>query len=830
MRFEQSNVVPVSPPPACLDTVMTSASPPPQPHHPMAYHPFLQQRPTDFSVSSLLTAPSTTPPGADSAGSEPRDGREAGGVSNGRPESSSSTTHLASPQTSPGAPGLPLSPLAGRPAGPAGHTPHGMPPYNFLAALAANGSPPCYPFLPRLPHAPPNGMQHNGLPPGHPYPLADDVVLAAAIAAHYHGHHPAMVPRPMRPIPLEDDGVVDDPKVTLESKELWDKFHKLGTEMVITKSGRQIFPQMKFRLTGLDPKSKYILLLDIVAKDDYRYKFHNSRWLVAGKADPEMPKRMYIHPDSPCTGETWMQKLVSFHKLKLTNNISDKHGFTILNSMHKYQPRFHLVRGSDVSALAYKLFRTYVFEETAFVAVTAYQNEKITQLKIDNNPFAKGFRDTGAGKREKKQAMLAAQRQTDDHKSTPSRPESSASSQPSSGGAPYTPTSSRQRDRDVGSSPPASHHTSRSDRDDDEKMNVDVVGCGPDSLLGYSFAHRPFLGGPGHPPSESVVEEAMRVRIDQITLAQKHHLYDAKHGEDGDSDRDGSESSAESHCESEPGERATAFQPIARSPDKPSGEPGGLSSLDNPTPRMSMGPPIQPPPQLFPYLYPPSLYGGAAAAFQTPSPLSLFGPGGAAGAGMNPGLLFNAQLAMAAQHFGHYPHLGQPGGALQHQLKAAAALANNHRFSPYQLAPPVAPPVTSPSGGGAPYHGAVSVGAESPTGSAFETVTPRSACGSPPTRSPPQVSPSLPLKRPASRELPSAPPASRSKQSTPPPPSSTSPPPPSLPLQVPSPSSSSTTSASVELKSIEKMLNGLQQQQEKRNGDMPTNTSSPFAT
>ena len=48
--------------------------------------------------------------------------------------------------------------------------------------------------------------------------------------------------------------------------------------------------------------------------------------MVAGKADPEMPKRMYIHPDSPATGEQWMQKIVSFHKLKLTNNISDKHG------------------------------------------------------------------------------------------------------------------------------------------------------------------------------------------------------------------------------------------------------------------------------------------------------------------------------------------------------------------------------------------------------------------------------------------------------------------------------------------------------------------------
>ncbi|XP_016402676.1 T-box transcription factor TBX3-like, partial [Sinocyclocheilus rhinocerous] len=130
----------------------------------------------------------------------------------------------------------------------------------------------------------------------------------------------------------------DDPVVHLEGKELWGQFHKSGTEMVITKSGRRMFPAFKVCCSGLDRKARYILLMDIVAADDYRYKFHNSRWMAAGKADPEMPKRMYIHPDSPATGEQWMSKAVNFHKLKLTNNISDKHGFTILNSMHKYQP------------------------------------------------------------------------------------------------------------------------------------------------------------------------------------------------------------------------------------------------------------------------------------------------------------------------------------------------------------------------------------------------------------------------------------------------------------------------------------------------------------
>uniref|UniRef100_A0A8C5NR55 T-box transcription factor 3 n=1 Tax=Junco hyemalis TaxID=40217 RepID=A0A8C5NR55_JUNHY len=200
---------------------------------------------------------------------------------------------------------------------------------------------------------------------------------------------------------------------------------------------RRMFPPFKVRCTGLDKKAKYILLMDIVAADDCRYKFHNSRWMVAGKADPEMPKRMYIHPDSPATGEQWMSKVVTFHKLKLTNNISDKHGFvscawrgggTILNSMHKYQPRFHIVRANDILKLPYSTFRTYVFPETEFIAVTAYQNDKITQLKIDNNPFAKGFRDTGNGRREKrKQLTLQSMRVYDERqkKENPTSDESS---------------------------------------------------------------------------------------------------------------------------------------------------------------------------------------------------------------------------------------------------------------------------------------------------------------------------------------------------------------------------------------------------------------------
>jgi len=36
--------------------------------------------------------------------------------------------------------------------------------------------------------------------------------------------------------------------------------------------------------------------------------------------------RLYVHPDSPFTGEQLMKQMVSFEKVKLTNNELDQHG------------------------------------------------------------------------------------------------------------------------------------------------------------------------------------------------------------------------------------------------------------------------------------------------------------------------------------------------------------------------------------------------------------------------------------------------------------------------------------------------------------------------
>jgi T-box. len=56
--------------------------------------------------------------------------------------------------------------------------------------------------------------------------------------------------------------------------------------------------------------------------------------------------------------------------------------------MHRYQPRIHLIKwrdqGTPITDLELEQYRTYVFPESVFTAVTAYQNQLVRILINDN--------------------------------------------------------------------------------------------------------------------------------------------------------------------------------------------------------------------------------------------------------------------------------------------------------------------------------------------------------------------------------------------------------------------------------------------------------------
>ncbi|KAM9782622.1 eomesodermin homolog b [Neosynchiropus ocellatus] len=189
-------------------------------------------------------------------------------------------------------------------------------------------------------------------------------------------------------------------QVYLCNRPLWLKFHRHQTEMIITKQGRRMFPFLSFNIAGLSLTSQYNVFVEVVLADPNHWRFQGGKWVTCGKADNNSQgNKIYIHPESPNTGAHWMRQEISFSKLKLTNNKGTNPSTSqmiVLQSLHKYQPRLHIVEVTDDSldnAATETKTQSFTFPETQFIAVTAYQNTDITQLKIDHNPFAKGFRD-----------------------------------------------------------------------------------------------------------------------------------------------------------------------------------------------------------------------------------------------------------------------------------------------------------------------------------------------------------------------------------------------------------------------------------------------------
>uniref|UniRef100_A0A4W5JQ78 T-box domain-containing protein n=1 Tax=Hucho hucho TaxID=62062 RepID=A0A4W5JQ78_9TELE len=186
--------------------------------------------------------------------------------------------------------------------------------------------------------------------------------------------------------------------VTLENSSVWKEFHRCGTEMILTKQGRRMFPYCRYRLTGLEPTRRYALVLSITPIDTY---------LLLANHSPR-PHAVFPHQDSSALGKVWMASLVSFYKL--TNHCLDQEGHVMLHSMHRYRPSLHVIPiaegedlGFDPKLLYLQLLSpkvmTFTFPQTEFYAVTSYQNTRITQLKVDYNPFAKGFREDSGSPR-----------------------------------------------------------------------------------------------------------------------------------------------------------------------------------------------------------------------------------------------------------------------------------------------------------------------------------------------------------------------------------------------------------------------------------------------
>lgn len=202
-------------------------------------------------------------------------------------------------------------------------------------------------------------------------------------------------------------------RVSVLDAHLWMAFNEIQTEMIINRGGRRMFPYLYISVSGLDPEGIYDVLLDILPADKRRFKFFNDSWMPVGVAEPQQENAPYVHPESPSPGSLWMARKISFARVKLTNSLESNAENVFLHSMHKYVIRITLQKRNKVTAEVEK-FTRFLLQETNFIAVTAYQNSKITHLKILNNPFAKAFRgDKPRYKRQRRRHLDGKESKTD---------------------------------------------------------------------------------------------------------------------------------------------------------------------------------------------------------------------------------------------------------------------------------------------------------------------------------------------------------------------------------------------------------------------------------
>ncbi|EFO90135.1 hypothetical protein CRE_24748 [Caenorhabditis remanei] len=178
--------------------------------------------------------------------------------------------------------------------------------------------------------------------------------------------------------------------VSLSNQEQWEKFYP-HTEMVVTrKSGRLLFPHLKYILKGLDDEKEYSVFVHFERIDDWKYKFTFAGWDKWTEGDEKLPIDMKQHKEEWKCGRDWMKDPVSFDYIKITNNTEDKkENEILLQSMHRYLPVISIQKKGDTEKEEFRL------GITEFVAVTVYQNKNMPSLKVELNPRASGFRQTG---------------------------------------------------------------------------------------------------------------------------------------------------------------------------------------------------------------------------------------------------------------------------------------------------------------------------------------------------------------------------------------------------------------------------------------------------
>ncbi|CAL2048493.1 unnamed protein product [Caenorhabditis brenneri] len=189
------------------------------------------------------------------------------------------------------------------------------------------------------------------------------------------------------------DSTILGTRVSLCNVDMWEKFYPVN-EMVVIGAGQKLFPGLRVKIEGLDPKVLYTVSLYLERVNDFTYKFKRDElsatggnWEADKPVNQPFPMVEREHIDGKKDGAHWMKFPVSFFHIHITNSSNFENNSKInqifVQSMQKYQP---VVVVKRIDTGFQEEFRLTM---TEFIAVARYHNSKIKELKTKNNTFCK---------------------------------------------------------------------------------------------------------------------------------------------------------------------------------------------------------------------------------------------------------------------------------------------------------------------------------------------------------------------------------------------------------------------------------------------------------
>ncbi|PIC32519.1 hypothetical protein B9Z55_012822 [Caenorhabditis nigoni] len=207
-------------------------------------------------------------------------------------------------------------------------------------------------------------------------------------------------------------------KIKLKNQDQWMHLHKTkgGNEMIVGVHGRAMFPRIQFEATNLVWSKMYRFGIKMVLCDRKKFVYDKKAGWVRDENSDEMPIGESNEVYTECkSGNFFMDFGIDFQHVKIYNEKTQNEVASKPSKINKavscevYLNCKYIPVLTIYEADCRTVIRQFQFEESQFMAVSAYKGEDVKDFKSSSNKFVRGAYRNRKDRREDESEQIEAE-------------------------------------------------------------------------------------------------------------------------------------------------------------------------------------------------------------------------------------------------------------------------------------------------------------------------------------------------------------------------------------------------------------------------------------